>query len=347
MVVIHQVVRIILLPLGMELMPRKNSISYSFENTPSKETERAQKKRIDYYPFGLQHQKANAQAGSSNLGQNWKYLGQEHQNDLGLNWITFRHRNFNPEIGRFFGVDPVSEEYFSISTYQFAHNNPVWKIEIEGLEGASINVPDRINEEKVKKFQFFNPRTKPVGKIFTASGSLRGKAGPSLNLSVSAGNSKAGISASIVEGKGTVTSNTELKGQVNVLNVKTGFEVKGVGKSETSLAVGQLKGSITKEGAKGEVSLGAVSANATINGVTVGESGTIVSSNPEVNGKMSSSVKGGAGALNANFNGNTVGIGVGVGPASVSVSANIDQAKNAVSNFFNKLADLIINGEPK
>lgn len=43
-----------------------------------------------------------------------------------------------PEIGRFFGVDPVSSEYMSISTFQFAHNNPVWKIELEGLKGIKV-----------------------------------------------------------------------------------------------------------------------------------------------------------------------------------------------------------------
>jgi RHS repeat-associated protein len=71
--------------------------------------------------------------------------------ELGLNWLTFRHRNYMPEIGRFFGIDPVSEEYMSISTYQFAHNNPVWKIELEGLEGVSTTEPDMINREPVKR----------------------------------------------------------------------------------------------------------------------------------------------------------------------------------------------------
>lgn len=55
-----------------------------------------------------------------------------------------------PEIGRFFGVDPVSSEYMSISTFQFAHNNPIWKIEIEGLEGKSVNKSDAISHDPVK-----------------------------------------------------------------------------------------------------------------------------------------------------------------------------------------------------
>jgi RHS repeat-associated protein len=68
--------------------------------------------------------------------------------ELGLNWLTFRYRNYMPEIGRFFGVDPIAEDYMTISTYQFAHNSPVWKIELEGLEGLPGNgVVDQMNCE--------------------------------------------------------------------------------------------------------------------------------------------------------------------------------------------------------
>lgn len=82
--------------------------------------------------------------GSNSGSANYKYRynGQELQDELGLNWYTYRYRNYMPDIGRFFGVDPISEDYYNISTYQFAHNNPVWKIEIEGLEGAPTTNKD-------------------------------------------------------------------------------------------------------------------------------------------------------------------------------------------------------------
>jgi RHS repeat-associated protein len=128
-----------------------------------------------YYPFGLKHQNYNTgrrqfgkkeetTAGSLTLltafippttekpmAYKYKYNGQEWQDELGLNWYTYRYRNYDPSFGRFMGIDPVSEEYFSISTFQFAHNNPVWKIEIEGLEGEPSNgKPDIKNHEPVK-----------------------------------------------------------------------------------------------------------------------------------------------------------------------------------------------------
>ena len=102
----------------------------------------------NYYPFGLKQKGYNGNIiGSEN---NYKtYLGQEINKDLGLNWLSFRYRNYNPEIGRFFGVDPVSEDYLSISTYQFAHNSPVWKIELEGLEGYPLTGTDNLNFEPI------------------------------------------------------------------------------------------------------------------------------------------------------------------------------------------------------
>ncbi len=102
----------------------------------------------NYYPFGLKHKGYNDYTPTSNK---YKYNGKEYQDELGLNWDTFRHSNYDYAIGRFFGVDPVAEEYMSISTYQFAHNNPVWKIELEGLEGTPSNgKSDTTNHEPVK-----------------------------------------------------------------------------------------------------------------------------------------------------------------------------------------------------
>lgn len=44
-------------------------------------------------------------------------------------------RNYDPALGRWMNIDPIAEKFYDISTYQFAHNNPVWKVELEGLEG--------------------------------------------------------------------------------------------------------------------------------------------------------------------------------------------------------------------
>ncbi len=87
----------------------------------------------NYYPFGLQHKGYNNVTSSlgSSSAKKWGYLGQERQEELELNWVAFKYRNADPTLGRFFGVDPVSEDYMSISTYQFVYkrvcNLPIFR----------------------------------------------------------------------------------------------------------------------------------------------------------------------------------------------------------------------------
>lgn len=98
----------------------------------------------NYYPFGLLHKGYNSQVnGTENNHQT--YLGQEFQKELDLNWHSYKWRNADPALGRFFGVDPIAEDYPNQTGYQFASNNPVWKIEIEGLEGYTPNGEDLMN----------------------------------------------------------------------------------------------------------------------------------------------------------------------------------------------------------
>ncbi len=79
----------------------------------------------NYYPFGLEHKGYNNITSSlgSSTAQKWGYLGKERQEELELNWITFKDRNADPSLARFFGVNPISEDHMSISTYQLLLSN--------------------------------------------------------------------------------------------------------------------------------------------------------------------------------------------------------------------------------
>jgi RHS repeat-associated protein len=68
----------------------------------------------------------------------WKFQGQEHVDDLDLNWDSFKWRNHQPDIGRFFNIDPLAEKYVYNSPYAFSENKVVAHIELEGLEALSI-----------------------------------------------------------------------------------------------------------------------------------------------------------------------------------------------------------------
>lgn len=90
----------------------------------------------DYYPFGLTF---NSYKRENSVDQRWKFQGQEHIDDLGLNWDSFKWRNHQPDIGRFFNVDPLAEDYMYNSPYAFSENKVTSHVEIEGLESQTIH----------------------------------------------------------------------------------------------------------------------------------------------------------------------------------------------------------------
>jgi RHS repeat-associated protein len=127
----------------------------------------------NYYPFGLKHKNYNMSqklyyktgAGNINLANigtayigvannskryNYKYQGQERQDELGLNWDSFKWRNYDYAIGRFFGIDKLSEKYYHNSPYAFSENRVVDGRELEGLEVQLINPTKSASTEQQK-----------------------------------------------------------------------------------------------------------------------------------------------------------------------------------------------------
>ena len=62
------------------------------------------------------------------------YQEQERQDELGLNWDSFKYRNYDYAIGRFMSVDPLAEKYPYNATYAFQENKMGLGRELEGLE---------------------------------------------------------------------------------------------------------------------------------------------------------------------------------------------------------------------
>lgn len=62
------------------------------------------------------------------------YSDQEHIGDLNLGWDSFKWRNHQPDIGRFFNIDPLAEKYVYNSPYAFSENAVTRHRELEGLE---------------------------------------------------------------------------------------------------------------------------------------------------------------------------------------------------------------------
>src|SRR5690606_23427082 len=103
----------------------------------------------DYYPFGLTF---NSYQRENSVENRWKFQGQEHIDDLGLNWDSFKWRNHQPDIGRFFNVDPLAEDYYYNSPYAFSENKVVAHVELEGLEAAQVNIGIELIKIGVESF---------------------------------------------------------------------------------------------------------------------------------------------------------------------------------------------------
>jgi RHS repeat-associated protein len=89
-----------------------------------------------YYPFGLT---MNTSLAANTLKNDIKFQSQRHDDDFGINMYSFRYRDHDPQIGRFWEIDPLAEKYSYNSTYAFSENKVVNGIKLEGLEVVLVN----------------------------------------------------------------------------------------------------------------------------------------------------------------------------------------------------------------
>jgi RHS repeat-associated protein len=93
----------------------------------------------DYHPFGMIQEGRHWELGSYRYGFNGKendneVKGEGNQQDYGL-------RVYDPRLGKFLSVDPLTKEYPFYTPYQFAGNKPIRFIDIDGgEEGESMVV---------------------------------------------------------------------------------------------------------------------------------------------------------------------------------------------------------------
>lgn len=95
----------------------------------------ASKKRSDYYAFGLVM--PGRSSNSANPNDDMKFTGYEKDDEAGLKLYHAGNRMYDPVLGRFMQIDRFYDKYPNMSTYQYAANNPVNFIDVNG---DSINV---------------------------------------------------------------------------------------------------------------------------------------------------------------------------------------------------------------
>lgn len=93
----------------------------------------------DYYPFGMQmpNRGFNANVGNYRFGFN----GKENDNEVkgNGNQQDYGFRIYDPRIGKFLSVDPLTKSYPWYTPYQFSGNCPIWCIDLDGLEPVPRN----------------------------------------------------------------------------------------------------------------------------------------------------------------------------------------------------------------
>jgi RHS repeat-associated protein len=98
-----------------------------------------------YYPFGLAMAGISAKA-NGNLQNNYKFNDgtelqhQEFSDGTGLELYATDFRSYDPQIGRFHQIDPLSELAEDWSPYTFAMNNPISFLDPFGLDTVKVKI---------------------------------------------------------------------------------------------------------------------------------------------------------------------------------------------------------------
>uniref|UniRef100_UPI0025E1BB9B RHS repeat domain-containing protein n=1 Tax=Sediminibacterium sp. TaxID=1917865 RepID=UPI0025E1BB9B len=78
-----------------------------------------------YYPFGLTMAGISSKAAGKLENRKKFNAGTELNTDFNLNWYETNYRSLDPQLGRFWQIDPLADVVVESSPYVFANNNPI------------------------------------------------------------------------------------------------------------------------------------------------------------------------------------------------------------------------------
>jgi RHS repeat-associated protein len=91
-----------------------------------------------YYPFGMNIKGLSTQVTmeeAKHPANEYLYNGKMFQDELGLDWLDYGWRMYEPSLGRFTSIDPWAEKYNFQSPYLYSFNNPIRFTDYLGLGG--------------------------------------------------------------------------------------------------------------------------------------------------------------------------------------------------------------------
>ncbi len=267
----------------------------------------------NYYPFGLTHKEYNNVVRGRK--HNYGYNGKEENDELGLEWLDFSARNYDPALGRWMNIDPMADLMRRHSPYNYAFDNPIFFIDPDGMTPFGPPPGSGISSPFGPALTDFIENTDVPGPVVSATGSLKGKVGPALRVDGSIGKAELNLDLSIASAEGSVTAdnneNIEASGKVKVINASGSVSVPNVGEAKGDFTFAEMKGTIDSEGnTQQDISIGIVSTEATSeNGASVKRDYTALSSEESKNGKSNVS----ASYNNTTSKNSTISMGGGIG----------------------------------
>jgi RHS repeat-associated protein len=107
----------------------------------------------DYYAFGM----VMSDRSWNTEGYRYGFNGKENDNEIkGTgNQQDYGMRIYDPRLGRFLSVDPITKNYPWLTPYQFASNTPIQAIDQDGLESTNVNTGETdktLSGDNLKKY---------------------------------------------------------------------------------------------------------------------------------------------------------------------------------------------------